>query len=850
MAIARTLSPFSTAWRESQAVAYTWLVESVALRIHWAFRAFTLDGVTWEPRLWSISSIEESIPPGGGLAPVQTCTVEVVQTAGGSSLRTLWDEYGRLEGADLSIALLPDGESYANRIRKFTGLIDHVAYQVGVTDSGGLGTVVAVSRELHRDIEVPATVLTRALYPALPDQLQGARLPLIYGAGSVLRVAPALLIDPAHVTYRVAEHALGAMGTTYAVLGADQVQLLTEAATAISIAGEALLTLARPVTATRFGIAGQTQALTHVVGVTNPSAAVDGNPASLATLRTPGLNRDLDGEGRLAVQIMSPHPDAANTVLLTLTNHRRAPGAATTLTAEVLLRSRHVHTGLIERDDLFHAGPYRHSSNPRTTVLTVTPLVLGALSALEVEFRVINEGGVGTSAETWDLGELSAMLYYQAETLFTPVYLSHPWEGRTDPDGTLTGTPGTVVRQAASVLQSVVTQVLGLEVQDASFAAVKLRLATYLDGPYLFDFGLGSGGWAHDHLAAAALLDALAFQAGCYLFPAGDGTTALARVQAVRTPQLALTLANATVLEVEFGQLARIHSTYEVHYAWSVTLRQYTKVALATPGLCNHPILTIAHDLLLKCSDAQDRYGPQDPLRVEAWAIQDDATAFTLLQRLVEYFWTQHLTVVCETTFVGIHLEVGDSVTISHPEFPAAAQDGLFELVRITTIPEVPDSRPMPLRLVGQVQTRRTFDYFAIKDQDGVDLVLVDYPRQHAGLEPDPADHCDAHGGESGAESDSLLASDGGKPGDASGTAGSVPVVGHPAHGAAVGGAAGPARVGECAAPDGGAARGSTLPRAHGPHRGAGCAPDAPATGGRVRWESRPAGPRHGAAGG
>ena len=397
---------------------------------------------------------------------------------------------------------------------------------------------------------------------------------------------------------------------------------------------------------------------------------MDGNPDSLAVIGATSLNSDLDGHGRLAVRYMWPHPDGANAALLTLTNHRRTPGAATTLTADVLVRSLDAMTGLIQRDNLFRAGPYRHSSNHRTTVLTVAPLALVAASALEVELAVLNEGGVGTAAETWELGELTTILYFQADSLVTPVYLHAPWDGRADPDGSLTGTPGAIVRQAASVLHSVLVQVLGLEIALDTFAAVKASLVTYLGGPYLFDFGLGSGGWAHTQLSAATLLDTLARQAGCYLFPAGDGTTTLARVHATPTAQLALTLANMEAVEIEFGRLDQVHSTYEVHYAWSVTLQRYTKVALATPGLCNHPAPLIALDLLLKCGDSQDRYGPQDPMIVDAYAIQDDATAFTLLQRLVEYFWTQRLLVTCETTFVGIHLEVGDAVTIAHPELP------------------------------------------------------------------------------------------------------------------------------------------------------------------------------------
>ena len=251
-------------------MAYTWLWSVVALDVHWSFGATTAGGFVWEQRLWSISSIEESIPPGGGLAPVQTCTVEVIQDGTGSSLRTLWDTHGRLEGADLSVALLPEGETYANRIRKFTGVIDQASYRAGVTEGRGIGTLVAVSRELHRDIQVPATVLTTASYPTLPPQWQGGRLPLLYGAGSVLMVAPAVLLDPALLTYRVADHALGSMGTTFAVTGAAGTQLLTQAGAASSIALDASLTLVRPVTETRFVIAGQTHALTHVVSVTDP----------------------------------------------------------------------------------------------------------------------------------------------------------------------------------------------------------------------------------------------------------------------------------------------------------------------------------------------------------------------------------------------------------------------------------------------------------------------------------------------------------------------------------------------------------------------------------------------------
>ena len=203
---------------------------------------------------------------------------------------------------------------------------------------------------------------------------------------------------------RVAEHALGTMGTTYAWCVRSPRSCSPRGGTASSVALDALLTLPRPVTETRFVIPGQTRALTHVVGTTTPGLAIDDNIHSLAIIGSATLNSDLDGHGLARRPGYDfPHPDGANVALITLTNHRRTPGAATTLTADVVVRSLNALTGSLQRDNLFRVGPYRHSFNHRTTVLTGWRLlVLGAGLALEVELAVLNELPAGTAAETWD----------------------------------------------------------------------------------------------------------------------------------------------------------------------------------------------------------------------------------------------------------------------------------------------------------------------------------------------------------------------------------------------------------------------------------------------------------------
>ena len=87
----------------------------------------------------TISEIEHSIPPGGGLAAAQTVTVTVAETDTGQSLRALFNEHGRMQGADLTVALLPDGHPYGTKIPLFTGKIDSVSWQTGTEFGRGRG---------------------------------------------------------------------------------------------------------------------------------------------------------------------------------------------------------------------------------------------------------------------------------------------------------------------------------------------------------------------------------------------------------------------------------------------------------------------------------------------------------------------------------------------------------------------------------------------------------------------------------------------------------------------------------------------------------------------------------------
>ena len=168
------------------------------------------------------------------------------------------------------------------------------------------------------------------------------------------------------------------------------------------------------------------------------------------------------------------------------------------------------------------------------------------------------------------------------------------------------------------------------------------------------------------------------------------------------------------------SRMELVHNVFEVRYGWDLSTQQFAKLAHASFAGSNHSGNVIVSRLVEKCTDSYARYGALAPLTVNAYAIQDRSTAETLLQRLVDYFWAQHLLVTFDTPFVGIHLEVGDYVTMTHPDFPANDTGQLFEIVRVTYIPEIPDSRPWPIRIMAMRISLPTFTYVGVKDQEGV----------------------------------------------------------------------------------------------------------------------------------
>ena len=203
--MARTLTAGAITWKAGTSYTHDWLIESSDLSIYWSFIEESAGAHSWEHRILSMSEIEMSIPPGGGLGAAQSVSIRVAETGATQSLRAIWDTNGQLDGADLTVSLLPDGEAYADKIVLFTGVIDGVKWLCGVEPGRGVGILTASSIFVQVDTVLPPKVINVNDFPSAPTFSLGKPLPILHGFNTAGTdpVAPMFPIDNTLVVYQV-----------------------------------------------------------------------------------------------------------------------------------------------------------------------------------------------------------------------------------------------------------------------------------------------------------------------------------------------------------------------------------------------------------------------------------------------------------------------------------------------------------------------------------------------------------------------------------------------------------------------------------------------------------------------
>ena len=702
--MARTLTAGATTAKAGPSYNIDWLVEAAAVSIRYSY---TFEGPpgTWSHRLLAIREVETAIPPGGGIASISSLEVDVVEDRTGQSPLATWNTFEQLDGVAMTLKLLFAGEAYADAISVFSGVIDHVSW------SNGIATISAVDKTLQKDLLLPTTIVTSEGFAGAPVDSINRPLAIVYGSGHAsfgVPVLPTLLVKyPLANEYRVAGHAF----LSYAAAAGPPVTLWPPGMQsapptniiADGIPGDGTVTLASSILGFQWAISTAAQTTTRNSGVTGAF-----------TLHTSeALNADGDGEAVLGRRGTLTEPEGRNTFRFYLLNHRANANSDATTVAKAFVNALDAGAA-VRTSAVFQTETFRKRTAPRTDQFDV-PLALRNGESPEVILIAVNEGAIGTVSDTYTLNGMIFEHYYQPadplETLFVMASTGTltGWKARFDASGGITGTSNAVIHVPADVLRSTLTWDLGLSADATTFVSARNTLSLAR-----FDGGIGAH-WRQERLNGREVLDQMTQQGRMYLLPAGDGTFKCRAYDSAAPTQFAFSVGNIltqapeaaefqhrSTLTVEMSRPELIHNNFKILYGWHPGLQRFGQQAFASISGSNHSVAATVTSLTNLCIDSQARYGDLPPLEMACDWIYNPQTANALLDHLVRYFWSQHLLVTFETTLMGVHLEVGDFITIAHQDLPENDTGQLFEIVRLTYIPSTARIRLQAMRVATQ----------------------------------------------------------------------------------------------------------------------------------------------------
>ena len=365
-----------------------WLIRAPSIGLKLSFN-FNPDG-TWEHRIFGISPIEISAPPGGGLASVANVTVSILEDMLSQSLIQLWETTPNIEGAQVTIDFLLNGETTALRI--FTGRIDQITVRDNISE------MLCVDDSIHRNLLLPQVLVTTTDFPNADTRALTQPEPLIYGLGSHINAAPLLYVDTEHNAYLVAGHPLLLGGKLAIFDGPTSTFLPLNSIIPLNDPISALLTLGTLDT----GI----MQVREQGNVTAASNAVDGNSQSLTRIGTGLPNSNLNGIGYVGYTTGQVGYPLTTITQVTLTKHRRSPGSDPTTNALFTIRTLDPNTGAVIRT-LATAGPYNHTTSAQTDIITISDTTIALNELLEVFLLASHTGGLGTANQTYEIGEIS-----------------------------------------------------------------------------------------------------------------------------------------------------------------------------------------------------------------------------------------------------------------------------------------------------------------------------------------------------------------------------------------------------------------------------------------------------------
>lgn len=371
-----------------------YLVEADSAGLHLA-HTFSQAHVTWERRLQNIGEIEIALPPGGGLATVNSVQVTIAENASGQSLQKLHEAYGPIHGRTMAVDLnLPTVSSASGgRIGLFRGIIDQVEWDTT------RGELRATDTSLRDNFVLPSTLVTSTLFPNAPEQSLNKRLPIVYGDGSALSIAPAplLLVASGSRSYRAAEHGCQSLSGTLAIWlrDFDFGVTLQEDVSMIAVASaQNGLTITNPVTGMIFQSATGTLTLANQVNTANASNAFDANQTTFATIGT----SNAAGFGGTTVQASFASGFLTGNIARVSADRVYGPSAPGTLESRTVVQAGEAVSSLLVNAQAFWRLEEAQGSNRVDSVDAHTLTPTGSVTQVSGRVGSFAAGFDGTSA--------------------------------------------------------------------------------------------------------------------------------------------------------------------------------------------------------------------------------------------------------------------------------------------------------------------------------------------------------------------------------------------------------------------------------------------------------------------
>ena len=241
-------------------------------------------------------------------------------------------------------------------------------------------------------------------------------------------------------------------------------------------------------------------------------------------------------------------------------------------------------------------------------------------------------------------------------------------------------------------------------------------------------------GWFRGRTTSLDLLHSLCLQAGCYLYPHGNGSYVITAMDALGAANFTIGPGGSPndyilyergdptrpgtswrrTLRYRSGRSDQIRHAFELRYTYHSARQQFIRIAQASHLGTNDPAGYLDPETVGNLSTAYARYGTREPYLLDCDFIYDDSTAYALLALLVPYWMSPRQELEFESTMAPLAVLLGETILVDTPGMPPTMRGQVYEVDRLRY-----DFDQGRIFVHGTQRSLLTMDIFRIRDQEG-----------------------------------------------------------------------------------------------------------------------------------